>query len=100
VRRPIDHPAKNMLHYLFLTRENGGPWHIGGAEICAPVTSPMRPEPGPAHPLSQGADAVAAYFIPVVGVVARLGRGHGAEDESDRQGQRSLSQHNSVSPDC
>jgi len=39
--------------------------------------------------LPQGADVVAAYFIPVVSVVVRFGRGHGAEDESGRQGQRS-----------
>src|SRR5580700_8518421 len=76
------------------------PRHIGEPEICAPSTSPMRPEPGPAQPLSQGADAVAAYFIPVVSVAVRLSRSHAAEHERDRQGQRSFSQHNSVSPDC
>jgi hypothetical protein len=72
------------------------PRRIGEPEKCAPVTSPMRPEPGPAHALSQGADVESAYFIPVVSVAVGLGHGYRAEDGGGRQGQCSLCQHGLV----
>jgi hypothetical protein len=69
------------------------PRRIGEPEKYPPVTSPMRPEPSTAHALSQGADVVSAYFIPVVSVAVRFGHRYRAEDCGGRQGHRSLCQH-------
>jgi hypothetical protein len=85
---------------LVMMPEPEVPRRIGEPEKCPPVTSPMRPESGTAHALSQGADVVSAHFIPVVSVAVCLGHGYRAEDGGGRQRHRSLCQHDFVLQIC